>query len=208
MSEVRFMRWRGVTWGAWSAVAATCVLYGVFAIAAGLGLVETEKMRTLPLPFQIHALSGGIALITGVLQFNPVIRIRFAQTHRWGGRIYVLSACMASIAAVLNAALFDVSWASRLSFFLMGFCWLWSTLVGYRAIRNRNLTLHREWMLRSFSLALFFVTFSFWVPVLAGNGKIEHLAYFLAVTMSWAFNVLCAELWLRRIRSTGDMSES
>jgi len=208
MSNDRFMRWRGKMWGAWGILAATCVAYGVFAIAAGIGLAEIDKTRALPLPFQIHALAGGIALIAGILQFNPAIRTRFMRAHRWGGRIYVSSACLASIAAVLNAAFFDVGWATRLSFFLLGFSWLLSTLLAYRMIRKRNISLHREWMLRSFFLAFFFVTFSFWVPILAGNSQGKDTAYFIAVTMSWVPNLLFAEVWIRRTRERGSASTS
>lgn len=203
MSRDRFTRWSGKTWGAWGILAATCVAYGIFAIAAGIGLAETDKMRALPLPFQIHALAGGIALIAGIMQFNPAIRTRSMCTHRWAGRIYVSSACLASIAAVLNAAFFDVSWAARLSFFLLGFCWLMSTLLAYSMIRKRNISLHREWMLRSFFLAFFFVTFSFWVPILAGNTEGNGMAYFFAVTLSWVPNLLFAEVWIRRTRARG-----
>ena len=84
-----------------------------FAIAASFGLVETDKSRVLPLLFQIHALAGSVALIAGIIQFNPAIRVRSIQTHRWGGRVYVSSACLASIAAVANAMFFDVSLAAR-----------------------------------------------------------------------------------------------
>ena len=200
MSDVHLVRWRGMAWGTWGVLALTCVAYGVFAIAAGFGLAESDKMRALPLPFQIHALAGGIALIAGILQFNPAIRTRFVRAHRWSGRVYVSSACLASIAAVLNAAFFDVSWAARLSFFLLGLSWLLSTLLAYRMIRQRKISLHREWMLRSFFLAFFFVTFSFWVPMLAGNIQGKDKAYFIAVTMSWVPNLLFAEVWIRRTR--------
>lgn len=203
-----FMRWRWKMWGAWCILAATGVAYGVFAIAASIGLAETDKMRALPLPFQIHALAGGIALIAGIMQFNPAIRTRFIRAHRWGGRIYVYSACLASIAAVLNAAFFDVSWAARLSFFLLGFFWLLSTLFAYKMIRKRNVSLHREWMLRSYFLAFFFVTFSFWVPVLAGDNLGTGTAYFIAVAMSWVPNLLLAEVWIRRTRDRGSASTS
>ncbi|WP_171052558.1 DUF2306 domain-containing protein [Ruegeria sediminis] len=208
MPEAQSTRWRGKTWAAWGTLAITCVAYGVFALAAGFGLAESEKTRALPLPFQIHALAGGIALITGIAQFNPAIRNRFVRAHRWSGRTYVLAACLASIAAVLNAAFFDVSLAARMSFVLLGCCWLLSTLLAYWMIRKPNVSLHREWMLRSFSLALFFVTFSFWVPVLAGNGQGKDTAYFLAVTMSWGLNLLVAEVWIWQTRTGGSAPDT
>ena len=208
MAKDRFMRGRGITWGAWGILAAACVAYGVFAIATGIGLAETDKIRALPVPFQIHTLAGGVALIAGIMKFDPAIRTRFTRAHRWGGRIYASSACLASIAAVLNAAFLDVSWSARLSFFLLGFCWLLSTLLAYWMIRKSNISLHREWMLQSFFLAFFFVTFSVWVPILADNNQRKDTAYFFAVTLSLVPNILFAEVWVRRTRDRGSASTS
>lgn len=200
MSENQLSRMLRSVWSVWGAFAVICLFYGTFAIAAGFELVETEKNRALPLPFQIHALAGGVALVAGILQFNSAIRARSIRTHRWGGRVYVCSACLASIAAVANAMFFDVSLAARLSFALLGVCWFAATVIAYKLIKNGNITLHREWVLRSFALAFFFVTFSFWVPVLGGNEQGKDTAYFVAVTMSWVPNLLIAEVWIRRTR--------
>jgi len=204
MSQFRFNRWHIGMWFGWGLAAFLCTAYGVFAVAAGLNLAESEKTRALPLAFEIHALAGGIVLIAGIFQFNPALRTRMARLHVWGGRIYVAGVCLASIAAVVNAAFFPVGWPARLSFSLLGLCWLAVTAIAYRMIRKRNYALHREWMLRSVSLSLFFVTFSFWVPVLAGTGSEQETVYFVAVTLSWTLNLLAAEIWIRWARATPD----
>lgn len=201
MPESHVDPWRKGVWATWGTFALTCAVYGTFAIAAGLGLAETGKVRVLPLAFEIHALTGGITLLTGIMQFSPAIRNRLGQTHRWIGRVYVLNACLASVAAVANAAFFDIIWTARLSFALLGIYWFLATVIGYRMIRQRKFTLHREWMLRSFALSLFFVSFSIWVPVLAGTGGGKDAAYTVAVTLSWTLNLLAAEAWVRLTRA-------
>lgn len=201
MTDSYLGRWHTLTWSAWGIFAATCALYGAFALAAGLGLAEADKVRSLPLAFEIHALAGGIVLLAGIIQFNPAIRIRLVGAHRWSGRVYVLSACLASIASVTNAAFFDVIWTARLSFGLLGICWLLATVIGYRMIRRRKSMLHREWMLRSFALSLFFVSFSIWVPALVEAEASDDAAYTVAVTLSWTLNLLAAEVWIRWTRT-------
>lgn len=200
MSCFRFGRWRIGMWSVWSLLAIICLAYGGFAISAGFSLTETEKIRALPIAFQFHALAGGVVLIVGIFQFNPSIKTRWVWLHRWGGQIYVASALVASIAALINAAFFDVNWTARLSFTLLGITWFLATANAYRLIRKRKLALHREWMLRSFSLSLFFVTFSIWVPALAVSGLEQNAAYVIAVTLSWVFNLLGAETWIRLTR--------
>jgi Predicted membrane protein (DUF2306) len=196
MSDFRFDRWRLGMWSVWGMLAITCLAYGAFAISAGFSLAETEKVRSLPTAFQVHALAGGVVLIIGIFQFNHSIKTRRAWLHRWGGRTYVVSALVASIAAVINAAFFDVSWTARLSFALLGVIWFLATANAYRLIRKRKFSQHREWMLRSFSLSLFFVAYSIWVPALAVTGLEQDTAYVIAVTLSWAFNLLGAEVWI------------
>lgn len=182
----------------WGLFALICLLYGLFALSAGLGLDETGKVRSLQVAFAVHALAGGVVLIAGIAQLNSALRRRMMAAHRWVGRIYVICALVASIAAVANAAFFDVSRAAQLSFATLGATWFATTAIGWRMIRARDVARHREWMLRSFSLSLFFVTFSIWVPLLAGSGT--GGGYAMAVTLSWVLNLMVAEIWIWRSR--------
>lgn len=51
--------------------------------------------------------------------------------------------------------------------------WFSTTTIALLHIRRRKIKAHREWMIRSFSLSLFFVTFSLWVPGLASTNLPE-----------------------------------
>jgi len=188
--------WSAANRALWTAMALVCLLYGLYALSAGLDLAETGKVRSLPVAFAIHALAGGVVLIAGAAQFNPALRRRLLPAHRWLGRTYVTGALVASVAAVANAAYFDVSGAAQLSFAVLGAAWFATTAIGWRAIRARDVARHRAWMVRSFSLSLFFVSFSIWVPLIAGSET--GGAYAAAVTLSWALNLIAAEAWIRR----------
>jgi len=192
--------------GVWLVLAVICAIYTAFAIAAGLGLAEAEKTRAIRPAFVAHALAGGLALIAGAMQFNPSIRARFPWVHRFGGRAYVLGVSVASIAGVASAVVFDVSVVARASFVLLGVVWFVSTLLAYRMILTGDVLRHREWMLRSFSLSLFFVAFSVWVPALSYSDLAKEAAYALAVTLSWVLNLVIAEAWIRQTRKLGDRS--
>jgi uncharacterized membrane protein YozB (DUF420 family) len=186
---------------AWLALCLLCALYGSFAVAAALGLVEAGKVRAIRPAFVLHALAGGIALLTGAVQFNPAIRARFVRVHRISGRIYVVAVTLASLEGVVSAALFDVSLSARLSFALLGSLWLGSTVVAYGMILQGRRSQHREWMVRSFSLSLFFVSFSLWVPALEGSWLDGEASHTVAVTLSWTFNLLIAEVLILRGRT-------
>jgi uncharacterized membrane protein len=181
--------------------------YGLYALYMGaleilhqLGILEDVKFRAAPWIFIIHALAGGVGLISGSLQFNRRILNKHKPMHRLIGKIYVDAIWITSVAALWSAILFDVNILAKIAFGILAILWFGATTVAYLRIRNRRVREHREWMIRSFSLSLFFVTFSFWVPGLTESSLPYEVAYPLAVFLSWALNLLVAELWIRGSR--------
>ena len=192
--------------GAWS-LFSVCAFYGAFAIyMAGLeilfllGLVGEAVFRAAPLVFVAHALSGGTALISGPLQFNGRLRRRRPRAHRLIGCIYVGAILISSVTALLLTTTFDVSLAAKIAFGVVSLLWLSTTAIALLRILERDVTRHREWMVRSFSLTLFFLTFSIWVAGLEATGLPDSISYPLGVFLSWSLNLLAAELWIRRTR--------
>ena len=181
----------------WIAIASISALYAAFALAAAAGLVEANKIRAAPNAFVVHAVAGGVALLCGAAQFNAWIRQARPGLHRAVGRIYVLSACLASLSGMASAARFDVGVTAQVSFQIAAALWLGATAFGWIAIRRRRIVAHTEWMTRSYALALFFVTFSFWTPLLASFDATRNVAYPLGVTLSWTLNLVVAEALIR-----------
>jgi uncharacterized membrane protein len=122
-------------------------------------------------------------------------------THRLIGKIYLYAIWITSVAALWSAFVFDVNLPAKFAFGILALLWFGSTTVAYLRIRKRRIREHREWMIRSVSLSLFFVTFSFWVPGLTESSLPYDVAYPLAVFLSWAVNLLVAELWIRGSRN-------
>lgn len=192
----------------WWVLAVVCAVYGSYALATGyaellfvLGAGPETKHRATPLVFVIHSLTGAVALLAGPLQFNPRIR-KHLSLHRAIGRSYVIAVWVASAFALLDARSFAVSTAARIVFALISAAWFATTMIGYWRVRARRFAEHREWMVRSVSLSLFFVTFSLWVPGLAGTTLPPALAYPLALVLSGGLNLGAAELWIRRTRAS------
>ena len=183
-------------------------LYGTFAIyMAGLeglsifGLAKEAPLRTASLTFVFHALAGGIGLIGAPLQLNGRLRRRARRAHRAVGLVYVGAIAVSSLTALRLAASFDVSLAAKASFSALSVLWLGTTVVGLIRIVQGNIARHQEWMTRSVSLTLFFITFSLWVPGLEATSLPQPVAYPLAVSLSWGLNLLVAEFWIRSSRA-------
>ena len=199
---------------AWWVFFLICTFYGIFAFSMGIaeilsqvGWVADAKFRAAPFIFILHALAGGVALIAGSLQFNRTILNKNRQLHRFSGRIYVYAIWIASVSALGNAIFFDVTILAKILFGILAVLWFTATTIAYLRIRKRNIRQHREWMIRSFSLSFFVVTFSFWVPDLTGTNLPYEIAYPLAVFMSWSLNLAVAEIWIRRTRNRFSRTE-
>jgi len=189
-----------------------CVFYGIYALAMGvtemlhmLGIIDDARSRAVPLLFVVHALSGSVALLCAPLQFNRRLRTKNRNLHRVIGQTYVWAIWIASVGGLWSALFFNVNIAAKLAFGTLAILWFSTTTMAYLHIRNRKFREHREWMIRSFALSLFFVTFSFWTPELASSNLPQAVAYPLGVFLSWFLNLIVAELWIRRTRNS--MSE-
>ena len=192
----------------WWTLVLICAVYGSFALATGisellfvLGVAPEMKHRAAPLVFVVHSLAGAVALFGGPLQFNPWIR-RYVRVHRAIGRTYVVAVWIASLFAILDARSFAVSTLAKIVFAVISAAWFATATFGFLRVRARQFAQHREWMLRSFSLSFFFVTFSLWVPALAGTPLPQAIAYPLALFLSGVVNLGVAELWIRRTRAS------
>lgn len=71
--------------------------------------------------------------------------------------------------------------------------------MGYSTARAKRFRLHREWMVRSFALALAAVTLRIELPVLVFVAHTSfHAAYITVSWLCWIPNLVVAEWWLRR----------
>ena len=196
--------WRQLVW--WFFFL-TCALYSGYAfymaaveILFRLGIAIEAPHRSISLVFVIHALLGGTALLLAPLQFNRTLLQKQRKLHRILGRIYVVTIWLSSASGLGLAIFFDVSIAARIVLGLVSILWFGATTVAFLRVRRRKIAEHREWMIRSFALSFFFVTFSLWVPGLASTNLPEAISYPLAVFLSWSLNLLVAEWWIRQTR--------
>jgi len=145
-----------------------------------------------------HGLAGACAILLGPMQFSDRLRQRFRKLHRVIGRIYVFAAFVVaplgtyiqffeermgaprsfSIAAGVDAALLMIT-----------------TGIAFAFIRAGKMQQHRQWMTRSFAVALIFLE----ARVIAGLGGWDRSPTALE-TIVWicvAFSVLVGDLALQ-----------
>ena len=145
--------------------------------------IEEARSRKTPVAFQLHAVLGGIGLICGALQFNRTILRKYKYVHRGIGWVYLVAIWGASLTGIYNSIYFDVPVSARGVFAVVGVWWFLTTSMAFWQIRKRDVQRHQGWMIRSFAISLFFVTFPVWVP---------SLQWFTPDAIAWPAGLFCA----------------
>jgi uncharacterized membrane protein len=101
-----------------------------------------------------HTLAGTFALLVGPLQFSTRFRQRHLELHRILGRVYVLAVFVGSFTGIALAA-------GRPGFpgtSMQAAAWMVCTTAAFLTARNRQITVHRQWMARSYAVTFTFVS--------------------------------------------------
>lgn len=158
-----------------------------------------------------HVMFGSVAMITAVAQIWPRLRSRHPVLHRRTGRVYVIAAIPAAAFAMVIGAATPFGPFLAASNVLLGAVWLWFTINGFAAARQRRFADHRRHMVRSATVALSTITNRIWTPVLfislqplrdsVFDGNEEHYLWFVAglgAWLGWTIPLATVQWWLTR----------
>lgn len=158
-----------------------------------------------PVALYLHVFGAAVALVLGPFQFSGTLRGRHPRLHRWMGRAYLAFGVLAGGVAGLCLAGFAYGGAvSQAGFGLLALAWLGSGALAFGAIRRRDMTGHRRWMVRNFALTFAAVTLRLYLPASVASGVAFDVAYPAIAWLCWVPNLIVAELlWNRGIPRRG-----
>ena len=107
-----------------------------------------------------HGIFGALVLLIAPLQFSDRLRKRFTRWHRIGGRLYVVGVL---VLAPLGA--YIQYYEERLGFprsftvlaFVDALMLIVTTVIAFLFAYKRKIALHRQWVTRSYAVALVFI---------------------------------------------------
>ncbi|HEU5251388.1 MAG TPA: DUF2306 domain-containing protein [Thermoanaerobaculia bacterium] len=158
-----------------------------------------------PLLTLAHVVPGGVFLILAPLQFSARIRNRHIRFHRWSGRVLVATALVAAAAGLhfgLSMPYGGSGEAAAIAVF--GGLFVIAVLRAFVAIRQRQVAVHREWMIRAFAIAIGIATVRVVAAVLdlaltpAGVGPSK--IFVLSLWIGWGATLAAAEIWIQHTR--------
>ncbi len=146
-----------------------------------------------------HGIAGACAVLLGPMQFSDRLRKKYAKLHRVVGRIYVGGVFVAGPLG-FYIQFFQERFGQTRSFSIAGAVdaalWMTTTAIALAFILRGNVNLHRQWMTRSFAVAIVFLE----VRVIGGVTGWDMLGPGAIETIVWvclAFSILAADIVLQ-----------
>lgn len=106
--------------------------------------------------FAVHIAGATCTLFLGPIQFWKGIRTKYMRFHRIAGEFYIFGSLIAAICAFRLALMYGCV-GCRYSLIPLSVLFFITTALAWYAIKHRNITAHKQFMVRSYVCGLAFV---------------------------------------------------
>jgi len=172
-------------------------------LAGGPAVIPADhRFASFPLPLVVHIVGATTYALAGILQFVPRFRRRHLAWHRRAGRVLAAAGLLVAISALWMTLLYqaqpgtgDLLYVLRLVF---GSAMAACLVLGFAAVRRRDIAAHRAWMIRAYAIGLAAGTQAFTEGIgdaVFGTGELRGD---LAKGAGWVINLAVAEWAIRR----------
>ena len=178
--------------------------YGFLPIGDSVGPAMKTSFENNAFAVYCHIFASSVALLLGPFQFSAKLRAGNIRVHRLIGRIYLsVGILIGGLAGLYIAQTAFGGLVSIIGFSALALLWLFTGTAAYLAIRNKDVTAHRKWMIRNFSLTFAAVTLRIYLGLFFASGAQFEDFYPLLAWICWVPNLIIAD-WVfnRNIKST------
>jgi hypothetical protein len=164
---------------------------------------DNARFFASPVPVVLHAVTVTVYSLLGAFQFAPGFRRRRPAWHRMAGRLLVLCGLLGALSGLWMTLFYpkpdDVGVLLTGIRLVFGTAWAAFIVLGFTAIRRRDVREHRAWMIRAFAIGLGAATqavaLTGW---LVAVGTPDRLSKALLMLAAWLVNLAVAEWIIRR----------
>ena len=100
---------------------------------------------------RIHIAGGIIAALAGLTQFWSGFRNKHKNLHRLSGFTYITAIAIAAPAALILSTVSQGGLVTHIGFGMLAILWAFTTFKALYHITRREITLHKQWMIRSYA---------------------------------------------------------
>lgn len=164
---------------------------------------ENARFFESPVPVVLHIVSVVVYIVLGAFQFAPRFRNTRPGWHRMAGRILVPAGLTAALSGLWLTLFFPVPARDEglleVLRIVFGLAMTISIVLGFLAIRRRNIAQHRAWMIRGYAIGMGAGTQALTIaPVTVIAGPPTGLTWALLMGFGWTLNLAFAEWLIRR----------
>lgn len=165
---------------------------------------DARRLSAAPLWHFMHVLGGATFGILGPIQFGRVLMRRYGLLHRVVGRVFVTAGAMMSLSSLGLLWRFSDTYSVAINSgrLLFGIALGVALAIAMQAIRNRDFTRHRNWMIRAYAIGVGATAVSMvFIPIYAITGEPPSMGLTFDVIFlgSWMTCVVFAEGLVRRL---------
>lgn len=176
-----------------------------FSIENNIGLLSTKSVEILSdtlwnICFYGHISFGGIALLIGWVQFSKKLRAKNIGLHKKIGKTYVVAVIISGLCSIYIGYYATAGIISALGFICLGIFWLFTTILGFKAIKEGNINLHKKLMIYSYAACFAAVTLRVWLPILTISIGEFDPAYRIVAWLCWIPNIIVAYFIIHKQR--------
>jgi uncharacterized membrane protein len=139
-------------------------------VAQGQLTPENARLLAAPLPLIVHIVTSGLFSVVGAFQFAPRFRRQVPTWHRRAGWLLSLCALLSGMSGLwMNQFYLPAAQDGALLYLFrlfFGGAMVASVLIGFAAIRKKDVMRHRLWMARAYAIGLG-----------AGTQALDHLIW-------------------------------
>jgi len=169
-----------------------------------IGFLQFKQQYIHIIPWKIafytHVFSIIFALLAGFTQFSNFILQKYKPLHRIMGKIYAYDILFINFPAAMIMAIYaNGLLPTKTAFVILDCLWTWFTYKAVVKIKHKNITAHKQFMIRSYALTLSAVTLRMWKIIISSFIYVDpiHL-YMIDAWMGFVPNLLFAEWLIRR----------
>jgi len=199
-----------ITWYLFAGLSISIGLYPLiyFLIDRHFGLLSHKTQALLTdqlwnIGFYGHIVLGGLALLIGWTQFSKKLRKNRMALHRAIGKVYVIAVLISGTCGIYIGAFATGGIISKTGFISLGIIWLASTLLAFKAIKNKKIERHERLMIISYAACFSAVTLRLWLPILTAFTGEFISAYRIVAWLSWVPNLVVAYFLINRADRLG-----
>ena len=155
-----------------------------------------------PILTSVHIVPGLLFMVLGPLQFSATIRARHLRWHRWSGRVFMgCGLIIGSSALVMSFTMKSIGGVNQAAAtILFGAFFLYALCRAFWHIRRHEIALHRQWMIRAFSIGLAVATIrpivGMFFATSPWTGLTPYEFFGTAFWIGFVLHLIAAETWI------------